>query len=236
MKKLLPGILMLLMLKSFGQQHTIIISFQHKVGNQNLVLGETYKNPFGENITINRFRYYVSNIILIDKNNKRFTQPDEYYLIDEADSVSKTFKIKSSVKEIKALEFLLGVDSIRNVSGVQTGTLDPMKGMFWTWNTGYIYAKLEGTCDSSHAAAHSFTYHIGGYKPGENAARKIVLNLPSSTNDLPSIIIINADINKWFQSKTDVHISQTPVCHSTGAMALQIADNYSTMFTIAEAK
>jgi len=231
-KKLLMFVLMITMLKGFTQQHLLTVFFQHTVGNQPLVLGETYKNPFGENMIINRFRYYVSNIVLIDNANKKHVLPNEYYLIDEADSASKIVTIKSPVATIKRIEFLLGVDSIRNVSGVQTGTLDPMKGMFWTWNTGYIFAKLEGTSDSSHAAAHAFSYHIGGYKPGENAARKIVLNLPSA-NEHPSNIIISANINQWFQSTTNVHIAQTPVCHSTGTLALQIADNYSTMFTIA---
>ena len=42
------------------------------------------------------------------------------------------------------LQFLLGVDSLHNVSGAQTDDLDPAKDMFWTWNSGYVMAKMEG--------------------------------------------------------------------------------------------
>jgi hypothetical protein len=45
-------------------------------------------------------------------------------------------ELNTSLKNITAIKFLLGVDSLKNVSGIQTGALDPAKGMFWTWNTG----------------------------------------------------------------------------------------------------
>jgi hypothetical protein len=72
----------------------------------------------------------------------------------------------------------LGVDSIRNVSGIQTGALDPLKGMFWTWNSGYVMAKLEGSSESSNSAGNRFTYHIGGFRPGMNVLKTIDLIIP----------------------------------------------------------
>jgi hypothetical protein len=224
------------MQKDFGQQHTLTISFCSKVGDQALVLGKTFQNPFGENITISRFKYYVSNIVLIDDNDQSFILSDGSFLIDEADESSKVIKLLSPVKNIKAIGFLLGVDSSRNVSGVQTGALDPMNGMFWTWNTGYIYAKLEGQSDSSHAPAHYFAYHIGGYKQGKNATREIILKLPASLSNKHSSLTITANIDQWFKSKNTIRIAQVPVCESVGVLALRIADNYSTMFTIADTK
>ena len=58
-----------------------------------------------------------------------------------------------------------------------------MLGMFWTWNSGYIYARLEGQSDSAKAPAHRFTWDIGGYKAAANAAREIVLAIPDSQAD-----------------------------------------------------
>ena len=43
----------------------------------------------------------------------------------------------------------LGVDSLRNVTGVQTGALDPAMDMYWTWNTGYVMAKLEAAAQQA---------------------------------------------------------------------------------------
>lgn len=236
MKNLLVVLLLLPVLNNFGQQHTLTISFCNRVGDQALMLGKTFQNPFGENIRISHFKYYISNIVLIDNNDQSFLLSDASFLIDEADASSKVIKLLSPVKNMKAIGFLLGVDSIRNVSGVQTGALDPMNGMFWTWNTGYIYAKLEGSSDSSHAPAHYFAYHIGGYKTGENATRKITLNLPASQNNKKLNFMITANIDQWFKSKNAIRIAQVPVCESTGVLALKIADNYSTMFTITDTK
>jgi hypothetical protein len=55
--------------------------------------------------------------------------------------------------DITGIRFLLGVDSARNVSGIQTGALDPARGMFWTWNSGYVMAKIEGSSPSAHVPA-----------------------------------------------------------------------------------
>jgi hypothetical protein len=126
---------------------------------------------------------------------------------------------------------LLGVDSIKNVSGTQTGALDPLQGMFWTWNTGYIMAKLEGTSPEAATAGHRFTYHIGGFRKGMETARKISLPFHQTVAQVKNLHI-QADINQWFMGKSILRISETPVCHSPGILAVRIADNYSRQFSL----
>jgi hypothetical protein len=209
----------------------ISIQFQHKVGNADLQLFDsTYRNAFGEPFTVNRFRYYISHVALRDDNENIIDIKNDYHLIDEEDSMSKKILLHTSLKKITTLEFTIGVDSIKNISGVQTGDLDPSHGMFWTWNSGYIFAKLEGQSDSAHSPNHAFTYDIGGFKQKENALRKVVLVVPSNNDS--NEIIINVDILKWFQAKYDFKLSHTPYCHQPGKMAQQLADNYATMFSI----
>jgi hypothetical protein len=156
----------------------------------------------------------------------------DYYLIDEADSLSKIIVLKTSELKIKAIEFLLGVDSVKNVSGVQTGALDPMNGMFWTWNSGYIMAKLEGVSSAAKVPGNLFSYHVGGFKNGENATRQIRLTVDRRPSTDDRTFIIEADISKWFQSAHNIKIAAHPVCHSAGNLAMQLADNYATMFKI----
>ena len=209
----------------------ISLLFHHTIGGKKLVLGNTCKNIFGENIIIEKFKYYVSNFSVTDINGKITKLPVQYFLVDEADSVSKNITLIIPDITIARIRFLLGVDSIRNVSGIQTGALDPLNGMFWTWNSGYIMAKLEGNSEVSMAQGHYFAYHIGGFKKGMNTTRVIELEL--SPNDrLLHKINITAEINQWFKSKSEIRTAETPVCHSPGALATRIADNYSTMFSI----
>ncbi|MEP6727577.1 MAG: MbnP family protein, partial [Bacteroidota bacterium] len=112
------------------------IHFKHWVGNKELVLfDETYKNNFDEPFVISKFRYYISAISFTDINNRETILPAAYYLVNEADSLSKIIQLPVAAP-IKSISFIIGVDSIRNISGVQTGSLDPANGMFWTWNSG----------------------------------------------------------------------------------------------------
>ena len=219
---------------SVKAQHTITITFKNKVGDKTLNTDSIYTNQFDETFKVRNCRYYISNIVFIDSINKK-TQVynDEYFLIDEKDEVSKKITLNTSIQQITGIEFLLGVDSIKNVSGVQTGSLDPAKGMFWTWNTGYVMAKLEGTSPAANTPAHAFSYHIGGYKTGEDAARKIKLTLPGAlaVNENKKIIV-TADILKWFTGMHDIKITDAAFCHEPGKLAMQFADNYANMFNV----
>ena len=85
-------------------------------------------------------------------------------------------------------DLYLGVDSVLNYNGVHEGALDPINGMYWTWQTGYIHCKLEGNiiCDSSRK---SFEYHIGGY----------------STNDSGPFFIGHKSIGNELQVTLDIY-------------------------------
>lgn len=207
------------------QQMTL--HFQNRFGNEILVPEQSYLLN-GDSLTIHRFKYYISHIQLMDEQEKKVKLPVQYYLIDAADSNSSMIQLNIPVGKYQSIHFLLGVDSVRNVSGVQTGALDPLHGMFWTWNSGYIMAKLEGTATSSQIAGKQFTYHIGGFRSTNNTARNISLPLSSSVH---SVTII-ADAKKWFDGSYELSIAKEPVCHSPGALAVRIANNYAHMFSI----
>lgn len=209
----------------------ISIVFHNRAGKQDLVLNDSVKIITGETITVERFRYYVSNFSVKNDKGETTRLAAQYFLIDQEDPNTQTISLTIPSGAVTQLSFLLGVDSIRNVSGIQTGALDPVKGMFWTWNSGYVMAKLEGTSSVVNAAGNRFTFHVGGFKTGMNVLKQIDLALPASANEINEIHI-NADINHWFKGATELKIAETPVCHSPGALAMRIADNYSSMFSI----
>ncbi|MEO8174170.1 MAG: MbnP family protein [Sediminibacterium sp.] len=209
----------------------ITLIFHHRIGNEELITGNSIKNILGETISVDRFRYYVSNFSITDDKGVNIKLPVEYFLVDEEDASTKTITLTIPAISVTHINFLLGVDSIRNVSGIQTGALDPVKGMFWTWNSGYVMAKLEGTSDESTSAGGRFTYHIGGFRKGMNTTKMIDLEIDNNHQSFEAVHI-SADINHWFKGSTELKISETPVCHSPGTLAMKIADNYSTMFSV----
>jgi hypothetical protein len=191
-----------------------------------------YTNNSGEKFKISTFKFYVSLIEAVNSSNSiSATEKESYHLVDLANPATHQFTVSLKNGIYDKLNFIVGVDSIRNVSGAQTGALDPANGMFWTWNTGYIFAKLEGKSPSSTAPFQMFTYHIGGFKTGENAIRTI--SLPAQfqigkTNEL----IINADVQRWFDGVNTISIASKASIMSPGGPALQMADNYATMFSV----
>ena len=64
-----------------------------------------------------------------------------------------------------------------------------------------------------------------------NTVKEIDLPVPNTLGQLQEIHI-SADINHWFRGNTILKVSETPVCHTPGALAVKIADNYKTMFSI----
>ncbi|MCC6288025.1 MAG: hypothetical protein IT249_09075 [Chitinophagaceae bacterium] len=220
-----------------ARQYTVRITFQPAVNSQALAIGETYQNDLGEDYTVTAFRFYAAYPSL--KNNNaalNVTNEKKYRLVDAGISSSVSFTITTADSVFNGLSFQVGVDSIDNVSGAQSGDLDPGKGMFWTWNSGYVMAKLEGTSSFSSMPANEFTYHVGGFSGVNNSIRIIALSTQQvklntgHTTD----IIVQADINKWFSGVHALKISDNAFVHSPGALAKQYADNYATMFSIAE--
>lgn len=145
----------------------VVLHFDHVFGanQEEFQLNKEFTHPrLGEKMTFTTFKYYVSNIRLVNKDGSKVEFPDSYFIIDAGGSNQI---ILDNVKggEYTGVELMMGVDSVRNESGAQTGALDPMNGMFWSWNSGYIMIKAEGT--SPDAESGNFSFHLGGFK-GEN--------------------------------------------------------------------
>ncbi|MBS1751334.1 MAG: hypothetical protein JST63_15650 [Bacteroidetes bacterium] len=220
-------------------QHTsgnLILQFENRVGERLVNFDSIYENSLGEQLRITKFRYYISNIKLSDSTmGKNYKCSNRYFLVDENKLDSKTISLKLPPGRYNKISFLLGVDSLRNVSGIQTGALDPLNDMFWTWKSGYVMAKLEGRSPSSSLQHHLFEYHIGGFSGIYNVTGRVILSLPAEINIVhgkESRIVISADIDKWFSAVYRLSISDHPACTVTGQLAKQFSENYLQMFTV----
>lgn len=207
------------------------ISFVHKVKDSKLILHDTaYTNPFGETYTVRKFKYYVSHLFI--KGSKLQKDKEPYHLVDESKPETLSFEFTAAPGYYNNINFLLGVDSLKNVSGAQSGALDPLNDMFWTWNTGYIMAKLEATSPQSTMYNHKVEYHIGGFAGDNSVLKNITLASPFKIlQGKTTEIIIEADLDKWW-GPTPIRISDNATCMTPGAFAKLIAGNYATMFTI----
>ncbi len=70
---------------------------------------------------------------------------------------------------VDSLHFLLGVDSLQHEMGIVGNGLTPINGMYWAWQSGYIFVKWEGFIQSEkekekEKEIRRFTFHLGGFQ------------------------------------------------------------------------
>lgn len=169
----------------------------HVSGNEIIFDTLAYTNSAGELFSFSILKYYVSHVKLVQDNG---TEVELYAheLIDEANELS-TFLDRVEIPEghYSSIEFYLGVDSIHNHTGDQLADLDPINGMIWTWNTGYIFYKHEGNFISSvSGSSQPLVYHYGT----DNGLVNILLPISLHAFNSSHSIRIDFDVNKVYGS------------------------------------
>lgn len=232
----------------FGE---VEIEFDHRAGDDALVLGSEYTNAAGEKLTFTTFDYYVSNLVLVKSDGTEYVVPkdDSYFLIKHDDPTSRAVKISNvPAGDYTGLKFVIGVDSLKSVSDIseRTGVLDPAgaaSGMYWSWNAGYIFVKVEGTSPAAPVDPGSgeniFQYHtglFGGYdSPTLNNLKTVSMTVPDEAamvreGETPHFHLY-VDVLEMFKSPTVLSITANPYSHG-GPFSKTIADNYADMFSI----
>ncbi|HEY8734177.1 MAG TPA: MbnP family protein [Puia sp.] len=216
---------------------TLIIQFRAYVHGVPLQLNKKYLNAFGESFEISRFRFYTGKIAPIYSDGRFKSKiSSKYHLIDFSDSSSTRIELPVMAGLCEGIRFQLGVDSLDQNRGAQTGALDPVRGMFWTWNSGYVNLKIEGYSAASPQPAHVIEYHIGGYHYADNTVWKIKMN---STNDESFrvskenkiILEVGIDLEYLFDGPFPLHIKENSTCTMPGKMARKISENFIGSFT-----
>lgn len=253
MKNLFVGACLLITTSLFAQKTgTVTLHFDNVVGNEELVLkNKQYTNATGEQFNVDFLQYYVSNIRLQRKDGSEYVVPqdDSYFLIREQLPETHKAVLNNVPKgEYVGVSFVIGVDSLRSASEVskRKGCLDvggDGKDMYWAWNSGYIFVKMEGTSPQIPLTGNRkepvFLYHIGLF--GGMGDKKTLNNL--KTAQLPfgkekakvktgknTILGIKTDVSKLFNGPTNVSLATNPTVMA-GPFSAKIADNYASMFT-----
>jgi hypothetical protein len=120
--------------------------------------------------------------------------------------------------------FLLGIDSLTNVSGVMGGDLDPTKGMYWAWNSGYINFKLEGRSPLCETTNNEFVFHLGGYSGPYSSYQSVKLLVKDKSS-----LIIKVDVTSFLHS---IDLSTQHKTMSPGKEAKELSIQVSKIFSI----
>jgi hypothetical protein len=230
----------------YAQKNKLVLSFENTFDAEPLAFKKDYVNAHGEKLSFTLLNYYVSNIKLTRKDGSIYAVPQDssYFLVKQDIPQSKKIELLVPKGKYQSVSFIIGVDSLRSTQGAdkRTGVLDvgaKARGMYWQWNSGYIFFKLEGKSPSSpDSLKNSFYYHIGGYGGFD---KKTLNNIRVKTFafDKPlkvsakktATLSVTVDVKQFFQSKTSLKISEHPSI-MWGPVSTAIADNYVNIFSL----
>ena len=134
-------------------QSGVTIHHQVTLGDAPVVLGEWQKSDSLVSIRIDKLRWYVS-LPPAGKTGSKV------WLMDLSDSSSLDQQMSRPINN--KISLLFGIDSAIQIGGVGTGALDPQRGMYWTWQTGYVQWKMEGAI-RVNGEEHPLELHLGGF-------------------------------------------------------------------------
>lgn len=235
---------------------SLTIAFDNVAGSDDLDLNiGTYKNATGEQFSVSLLRYFISNVRLKRADGTDYVVPQDssYFLVNEADPASRTIRLNNvPVGNYVGVSYLVGVDSLRSTMDIsrRKGVLEPAgghnAGMYWDWNSGYIFFKLEGTspqAPANPAGNRTFVYHVGYFGGYET---KTINNLRTAALSFGTDVVrvepgkvpqvqIKADILRLFDGPARVSIAAYPNV-MVSPYAATIATNYAAMFQYVPAR
>ncbi len=151
----------------------IRLSFVPVINGSQISLNQHYfSTELNDSIFISKLKFYISNIALLNNDKVVYKNSGGVYLLNAEDSLSLQFDVPQNL-QFNRIQFGPGIDSVTNTSGALDGALDPLMGMYWTWQSGYINFKMEGFVGNLEQEDKKFEYHLGGYSDKNNAYKLV---------------------------------------------------------------
>lgn len=186
-------------------------------GEQELKLKEGAVKSKDGNFTFHKIKFYLATSNLHQGGHSDSYQ---FFLIDAADEESCFLTLPMELQERKDVRLALGIDSIIQYAGVQGGVLDPRKGMYWAWNSGYIFFKLEADYHSEKLEQLG-RWHLGGFR-SPYIAQSVVQLKPIMSG---SILVL--DLKPFLEYCVSHSIYEVM---SPGPIAVELTQLLSTLF------
>ena len=146
----------------------IHLKFIPTYNGEPLSIDSVYTNSFGQQLRVENVQFYLSNIFSHNGSDSTLLKQAFMFTLLEP----KTLSLNVSPQTFSSLSFGVGVPANlnKNVDPSQYENSNPLSvqgsnGMFWYWNTGYIFVKVEGryelTGSPNAPLMDSYSYHTG---------------------------------------------------------------------------
>ncbi len=210
------------------------MTFHNNVDGQAIQQNQlSYTNKAGEKYSVSILMYYVSNIVLKTASGTTVKLPN-YELINAFDAATQSFKLADVPNgDYTEIQFYLGIDPVQNHNGAQEGDLDPIHGMIWTWQTGYVFFKHEGNfTPAGSSTIDGLSYHFAT----DRALTTITLPINLSVKGADKAVTVDFDLNKAYSAVNTITFNNNNLHHSDQASDAtwlrEISENFMKAFSI----
>jgi hypothetical protein len=224
MKTAIFHLFMLFTSVTLDAQKALTISFVPTIDRATIVLDSTYQS--GDiSLSISNLKFYISELALFNNDTFVASVGKKHPLFDVGLPISGLLSQEMTETGLfNNIRFNIGIDSLTHSAGAFEGDLDPIHGMYWSWQSGYIHFKLEGTSLACPTRQNKFQIHVGGYQAPNNTFRTITLPVVAS-----STLNIEIALDKIIQRIFGRQLFQMM---SPGPTAVAMSDLFPQIFQI----
>jgi hypothetical protein len=188
-----------------------------------------YTNAAGNNLSITRLQFYLSNFEVENSTGVLYNFDDVIY-VDAENSTNTSFALTNiPIGNYKRIKFLIGLDSIHNMENALPHTVEN-DNMVWPapMGGGYHFLKMEGNF-LDQSVPYGYAMHLGM----NNNYVKINLINDFEISSNSNTIDLEMNINEWFQTPYvyDFNVDGNYSMGDSIAMA-KLLQNGNDVFTI----
>ena len=226
MKTVLILIFSVLVQFSFAQTD-VYLKINHFLGTSPFSFNHLATNNLGNEFTVSRLEYYISEITLNHDGGQQTHIDDLWILVNGAQNVNQ-YLGSIAISQLESIKFSVGVEAAFNhtdpASYPMTHPLSPKSpSMHWGWNSGYRFLAMEGL--SGPNTNLMFEIHA----LGDANFHKMTIPTSGEINGNDLLISLNADYEKVLQQ---IDISSGMVVHGeTGEAAMALENCRTSVFS-----
>ncbi len=219
------------------------ITFEPRMYNSDFEVEQVYPDGLGHLIRVDGFQCYFSKIELVGEDGSVIPVRD-FFLANFQSQPSISLKLDAG--KYTSLRFNVGIppEYNKNVDPTTYPNNHPLsvqgsEGMFWFWNTGYIFTKFEGKANlegvEGNPLLSPFAFHCGDDPLLRHFSRPLskAVYIPGGNNNLRIII----HVDKILNGLTDqINIEEDFLTHTSGNydLAERFMDNFSAALELQE--
>jgi hypothetical protein len=215
--------------KSYSQENKedLNIVLVSKFGEEHILKDTWYITETKDSIQISKIKFYLTDFKIESKRGMGQSINNSTHLIDVFDKNTLNIVLPNvDISTCNEVLFNIGVEEEMNTSGALSGDLDPSKGMYWSWQSGYINFKFEGKSPSCETRKNKFQFHIGGYQKPFTTTRPVTIEAKSIKNNTLTVVL---DVSKLFKS---INLKSTNQVIIPGKKASDLAEILPTLFSV----